>query len=81
MKDTKPTYAVADQVKVEIGNEWLWLLVNRCDDERRLVFGTLDSEPSHDYDGKVVRGSELVVSFSQIREHGKRGLGQNGGGQ
>ena len=81
MKDTMPTYAVGDQVKVEIGNERLWLLVSRCDDERRLVFGTLDSQPVNDYDGKVVRGSELVVSFSQIREHGKRGLDQDGAGQ
>ena len=43
--------------------------------------GTLDSEPSNDYDGQVVLGSEVVVSFTQIREHGKRGLDEDGGGQ
>ncbi len=69
MKDSKPTYAVGDQVKVEIGDERLWVRVRRCDDKRRLVFGTLDSEPVHDYDGAVALGSEMVVSFSQIREH------------
>jgi len=75
------TYAVADHVKVEIGNERLWLLVRRCDERRRLVFGTLDSEPSNDYDGQVVLGSELVVSFSKIREHEKRDLDEDGGGK
>ena len=74
MSETRPRYAVADHVKVEIGDERLWLRVNRCDDDRRLVFGTLESEPSGDYGGKVVRGSELVVSFSQIREYAKHGL-------
>jgi hypothetical protein len=33
------------------------------------VYGTLDSEPLNDYDGKIGLGSELAVSFSQIREH------------
>lgn len=45
--------------------------VSRCDDQKQLVYGTLDSEPLNDYDGKVDLGSELAVSFSQIREHRK----------
>ena len=68
-------YNVGDYVKMEfldkatgIG-EWMWLRVSRCDDDRQLVFGTLDSEPLNDYDGKVALGSELAVSFSKIREH------------
>jgi hypothetical protein len=79
MKDTTPTYAVADRVEIEIGNERLWLLVSRCDDRRRLVFGALDSEPVNDHDGKVALGSELVVSFSQIIEHSNDGLKEDGG--
>ncbi len=74
MKDTEPTFAVADHVNVEIGDERLWLLVRRCDDERRLVFGTLESKPVDDCGGALVPGSDLVVSFSQIREHERRGF-------
>lgn len=45
--------------------EWMWVRVNRCDDKKRLVFGTLDNEPLNDYDGKIHRGSELAVSYPQ----------------
>jgi len=51
--------------------EWMWVRVSRCDEQKRLVFGTLDNEPLNDYDGKVELGSELAVSYSQIREHRK----------
>jgi hypothetical protein len=43
-----------------------------CDDEKKLVFGALDNQPVNDYDGKVELGSELAVSYSQVREHKKR---------
>jgi hypothetical protein len=33
------------------------------------VFGPFGTEPLNDYDGKIGLGSELRVSFSQIREH------------
>ena len=71
------TYESGDFVKVEFSDEatgvseWMWIRVQHCDDEKRLVFGTLDSEPLNDYDGKVGLGSELAVSYSQIREHSK----------
>jgi hypothetical protein len=73
----QPSYNRGDYVKVEFTDEatgigeWVWLRVDRSDDEKRLVFGTLDSEPLHDYGGQLRVGSELVVSFSQIREHRK----------
>jgi hypothetical protein len=35
------------------------------------LHGTLDNEPVNDYDGKIELGSELAVSYSQIREHKK----------
>jgi hypothetical protein len=72
-----PTYARGDYVKVEFQDEttvigeWMWVRVDHCDDEKRLVFGTLDNEPVNDYEGKVGLGSELAVSYSQIREHRK----------
>ena len=73
----RPTFAPGDYVKVEFPDEargigeWMWIRVTRCDDERKLVFGTLDSEPVNDYGGRIALGAELVVSFSQIRQHRK----------
>src|ERR1019366_6074562 len=73
----RPTYAPGDYVKVEFPDkttgisEWMWVRVSRCDDQKQLVFGTLDSEPFNDYDGQIGLGSELAVSFSPIREHRK----------
>jgi hypothetical protein len=70
-------YKKGDYVKVEFPDdatgigEWMWLRVHHCDAEKKLVFGTLDSEPLHDYKGKVELGSQLAVSYSQIREHRK----------
>jgi hypothetical protein len=71
------SYAPGDYVKVEFAgeagmpSEWMWVRVSRCDDNKRVVFGTLDSEPLNDYCGKLELGSELAVSYSQIREHRK----------
>jgi hypothetical protein len=36
--------------------EWMWLRVQHCDDQKKLVFGTLDTQPLSDYEGKVERG-------------------------
>ena len=74
---TTPTYERGDYVKVEFQDEttvigeWMWVRVHHCDDERQLVFGTLGSQLVNDYGGKVELGSELAVSYSQIREHKK----------
>jgi hypothetical protein len=27
---------------------WMWMRVHHCDDEKQLVFGTLDNEPVND---------------------------------
>jgi hypothetical protein len=70
-----PTYERGDYVKVEFPDEatgigeWMWMIVDRCDDEKRLVFGTLDNEPVNDYGGKVKIGSQLAVGYDNIREH------------
>jgi hypothetical protein len=72
-----PNYERGDYVKVEFPDEatgvgeWMWVRVHHCDDEKKLVFGTLDNEPVKDYEGKIELGSELAVSYSQIREHKK----------
>jgi hypothetical protein len=72
-----PTYEHGDYVKVEFSDnvtgigEWMWVRVHRCDDEKQLVFGTLDNEPLKDYQRKIELGSEVAISYSQIREHRK----------
>ena len=70
-------YEPGDYVKVEFRDnenresEWMWVHVDSCDDENRLVFGQLDSIPVLDYGGKVRLGSQLAVSYDNIREHKK----------
>ena len=70
-------YQPGDYVKVEFPDEktgigeWMWVRVTNCDDAKRLVFGTLDNAPVNDYAGKLKLGTELAISFSQVREHRK----------
>ena len=72
-----PTYERGDYVKVEFPDEttgigeWMWVRVESCDDDKRLVFGVLDNEPLNDYGGKLKLGSQLAVSYDNIREHKK----------
>lgn len=74
---TTATYEPGDYVKVEFPDpttgvgEWMWVRVARCDDEKQVVFGTLDNEPVGNYGGKIELGSELAVSYAQIRDHRK----------
>ena len=70
-------YEQGDRIKVEfegeggMPGEWMWVLVQRRDDTKRLVYGTLDNEPLNDYAGKVKLGSQLAVSYTQVREYKK----------
>ena len=68
-----PTYERGDYVKVEFQDEtnvigeWMWVRVDHCDDEKQLVFGTLDNVASQ----RLRRqdrcwGSELAVAYSQF---------------
>jgi hypothetical protein len=75
--ECQPTYEPGDYVKVEFPDEatgigeWMWMRVDHRDDERRLVFGTLDNEPLNDYAGKAKLGSQLAVRYAQVREYKK----------
>ena len=66
-------YSKGEHVKIEVVNErsgereWMWLLVDRSDDNARLVFGTLDSEPIAITDMRL--GQELAVSYDNVRDH------------
>ena len=70
----QPIYERGDYVKVEFPDEatgigeWMWVLVESCDDEKRLVFGKLDNVPVNDYAG-VRLGSQLAVSYDNVRDH------------
>lgn len=72
-----PRYEVGDYVKAEFRDErsseseWMWVRVDSCDDENRLVLGRLDSVPALDYGEKLKPGSQLAVSFDNVREHRK----------
>jgi uncharacterized protein YegJ (DUF2314 family) len=66
-------YKCGDHVKVEFADEqsgeseWMWIEVDFSDDEKRLVFGKLDSQPVVHTHLKV--GQELAVSYDNIRDH------------
>jgi len=70
-------YERGDCVKVEFKDdrsgesEWLWVLVDRCDEDMHVVFGRLDNEPLINTDLKL--GQELAISYDLIRDVWKRG--------
>jgi hypothetical protein len=70
-------YDRGDYVKVEfesdvkgLPSEWMWVRVDRCNEERRLVFGRLDNEPVINAKDLQV-GDELAISYDKVREHRK----------
>ena len=68
-------YALGDYLKVEFRDEqsgeseWMWVRVQVQSDDpaRRVVFGTLDTEPIVMTDLRL--GIELAVSYDNIRDH------------
>jgi len=77
LSEKVPTYEKGDYIKVEFPDEttgvgeWMWVRVEFCDDQKKVVIGRLDNEPLNDYGGKLDLGAQLVVSYRQIREHRK----------
>jgi uncharacterized protein YegJ (DUF2314 family) len=73
-------YRAGDCVKVEFKDEstgeseWLWLRVESCDDDKRVVFGRLDNEPLIALTLKL--GQKLAVSYDLIRDVWKEGPSQ-----
>ena len=70
-------YKHGDYVKAEFKDEatseseWMWVRVDSSDDDKQLVFGRLDSVPVLDYEGKLKLGTELAISYANIRDHKK----------
>jgi hypothetical protein len=73
--ECQPQYEAGDHIKVAFEGEkgmpaeWMWVIVKSRDDKKQVVYGTLDNEPLNDYHGKLDLDSELVVAYSQVREH------------
>lgn len=73
MSSAMSAYKRGDDVKVEFKDdhsgesEWMWMQVDHCDDEQRLVFGRLESQPI--ISSKFTLGQQLAVSFDKIRDH------------
>ena len=75
--ECQPTFERGDYIKVEFPDEttgigeWMWMIVDHCDDEKRVVYGVLDSDPVNQYGRKVKLGSQLAISYDNIRDHKK----------
>lgn len=75
--ECQPDYEAGDHIKVEfegengMPGEWMWVIVQRRDDKKRIVYGTLDNEPVNEYGGKVKLGSELAISYDKVRVYKK----------
>lgn len=69
-------YQAGDYVKVEFKggatgeSEWMWVEVESCDDEKRVLFGRLDNTPVVHSD-RLGLGTEVAVSYEKVREHRK----------
>jgi uncharacterized protein YegJ (DUF2314 family) len=68
-----PRFQPGDYVKPEFmgedpgESEWMWVVVDSCDDEERVLFGRLDNQPVV---GTGLRlGDELAVSYDKVVEH------------
>ncbi len=72
-RNSMPTYERGDYVKVEFTDEgtgeseWMWVKIDRCDDERRLIFGRLDSQPVVHTTLRL--GQELAISYDNVKDH------------
>lgn len=64
IENEMPIYERGDYIKVEFPDEatgigeWMWVRVDHCDDQKQIVFGTLDNEPVNDYDVRVKVGTD-----------------------
>jgi uncharacterized protein YegJ (DUF2314 family) len=67
------TFNPGDHVKVEFAgksadeNEWMWVKVCSSDDEHRILYGKLDSQPIIHTELRV--GQDIAVAYDNIRDH------------
>lgn len=55
--------------------ERMWVKVETSDDERRVVFGSLDNEPIAVFQDKLWLGKEVAVSYDLIVDVFREGTG------
>lgn len=46
----------------------IWMRVERCDDKRAIVYGTIDDETSQKFGNAFRSGAKLGASYRQVRE-------------
>jgi hypothetical protein len=69
-----PKYQPGDYVKVEFKDEnqvgeWMWVIVDHADDQKRIVYGRLDNQSITD--ARLIPGTQLAISYDKVREHAK----------
>ncbi len=70
-----PKFQQGDYVKAEFKDEetgeceWMWVVVDSCDDGEGVLFGRLDNEPVVGTGLRV--GDEIAVSYEKVVEHMK----------
>ena len=70
-----PRFQPGDYVKAEFKNEatgeaeWMWVVVDSCDDKEGVLFGRLDNQPVLGTGLHV--GDELAVGYDKVVEHRK----------
>jgi len=70
-----PRFQPGDSVKAEFKDEtsgeseWMWVVVDSCDDDAGVLFGRLDNEPVVGTGPHVC--DELAVGYEKVVEHMK----------
>jgi uncharacterized protein YegJ (DUF2314 family) len=70
-----PRFQPGDYVKAEFKDEasgeseWMWVVVDSCDDEEGVLLGRLDNEPV--VGTGLNLGDELALSYEKVVEHRK----------
>ncbi len=47
--------------------EWMWVRVHHCDDQKKVIFGTLDNEPLDDHATRQLRTDDTQTIFDAAR--------------
>jgi uncharacterized protein YegJ (DUF2314 family) len=70
-----PKFHSGDYVKAEFKgdvtgeSEWMWVVVDSCDDRAGVLFGRLDNQPLRRT--RLHLGDEVSVSYDKVVEHRK----------
>ena len=70
-RNSSPSDYVKDEFRDKASgeSEWMWVVVNSCDDGASVIFGRLDNEPL--LDKTLPLGDELAVGYDKVVEQRK----------